>query len=512
MTTLIVAPTPAAAEIGTPPETRLRSPNVPANLKVEQFAQALVLAALLAGPALMCLHAACVTDWDLWWHLRTGDWILAHGTVPRADSFSRAIAGKPWADYTWLFELLVDKLFLRFGLMGLVLYTVGMVLTISCALFHLVRRLQSDFTLVVLLSFAASFSMQHLYMPRPWLFTILFFVLVVDIVMQARRTGKIRELFWLPVIFAIWPNVHIQFVAGLVVLALALVEAILARRGIDLPTCVAPGWMLGALTASLLATCANPYGWHIYRTVYELATAPGGMDKITELFAIPFRSLPDWCVLLFAMGATAALGKAGRLLPFETALLTFAAYFSFRSQRDVWVLVVVAVAIVASSLPGRERARIRVPRSAAPLVLLASLLMLVGGFRVLHADNRVLAHLLEQQMPVKAVEAIRERGYAGPLYNDYNWGGYLMWSLRMPVNIDGRGSLYGDQAIDTSSSTWGAGPDWDSDPQLRSANMVIGPAMMPLSQVLRMESNWQLAYEDKVAAVFIRKARVPARK
>ena len=512
MATFTVAPVPRATETEAPPRTKPELAKVPANRKAEPFAQAVVLAMLLAGPALMCIHMAYVTDWDLWWHLRTGDWILAHGAVPHADSFSSSIAGKPWADYTWLFEVLVDKLFLRFGLLGLVLYTTSMTLAISCALFHLVRRLQSDFTLLVLLSFAASFSMEHLYTPRPWLFTILFFVLVVDIVMQARRTGKVRELFWLPVIFAIWPNVHIQFVVGLVVLALALAEAILARRGMDLPTRIAPAWMLGAFAASLVATCANPYGWHIYRTVYELATAPGGMDKVTELLAIPFRTLPDWCVLLLAMGAAAALGKVGRLLPFETALLTFAAYFSFRSQRDVWVLVVVGVAIVASSLSGRERAHIRLPGSAAPLVLLASLLMLFTGFRALHADNRVLAHLLEQQMPVKAAEVVKERGYAGPLYNDYNWGGYLMWSLRMPVNIDGRGSLYGDKAIDSSASTWTATPGWASDPQLQSANIVIGPGRMPLSQVLRMDPHWQLAYEDKDAAVFIRKTPLPPRK
>jgi hypothetical protein len=387
-----------------------------------------------------------------------------------------------------------------------------MTLAISSALFHLVRRLQGDLFLLVLLCFAASFSMQHLYSPRPWLFTILFFVLVVDIVMQARRSGNVRELFWLPVIFAIWPNVHIQFVVGLVVLALASGEAILARRGMDLPTRVEPGWILGAFAASLTATCANPYGWHIYRTVYELSTAPGGMDKITELLAIPFRSLPDWCGLLVALGAAAALGRAGRPLPFETALLTFAAYFSFRSQRDVWVLAVVGVAIVASSLTGREHARIRLPGSAAPLVLLASLMMLFAGFRMFHTDNKALAHLLEQQMPVKAVEVVKEKGYAGPLYNDYDWGGYLMWSLRMPVNIDGRGSLYGDQALDASASTWSIAPGWAGDPQLQSANLVIGPGGMPLSQELRMDPHWQLAYEDKLAAVFVRKTPVPAHK
>jgi hypothetical protein len=236
------------------------------------------------------------------------------------------------------------------------------------------------------------------------------------------------------------------------------------------------------------------------------------MDKITELQAIPFRSLPDWGVLLFAVGASAALGKAGRLLPFETVLLTFAAYFSFRSQRDAWILVVVGVAIVASSLTGPKRAQMRLPGSATPLVLLASLLMLFAGFRVFRVDNNAVAHLLEQQMPVKAVEAVKARGYAGPLYNDYNWGGYLMWSLRMPVSIDGRGSLYGDQALDTSASTWGAAPGWAGDPRLQSANLVIGPGNMPLSQMLRMDYHWQLAYEDKFAAVFVRKTPVSIQK
>jgi hypothetical protein len=480
------------------------SGNGPSSSKAHLFAHAILLALLFATPALMCVHAACVIDPDLWWHLRTADWMRMHSAVPHSDSFTSTIAGKPWADYSWMFERLIGWLFLRLGLVGIVVYTASMVLAIIWALHRLISRIQSDFSLVMLLTFGASLSMAPLFTPRPWLFTILFFVLVVDIVMHARTTGRTRELAWLPLIFALWANLHIQFVVGLVVVAIALLESILARWWTSTKTQVAPGWMLGALVASLAATCANPYGWRIFRVVYELATAPGGMNKISELQAMAFRDLPDWGVLLFALAAAAVLSKS-RQLPFETALLMFAAYFSFRSQRDVWVLVVVAVAIVACAIPPKESNRSRSPDFAIPLAAMVSLLLLFGGFRVFQVNNSRLGGLLANSMPVEAVRAVKLKGFTGPLYNDFNWGGYLMWSLRMPVTIDGRGSLYGDTRIDRSVATWNAAPDWANDPQLTSADLVIGPVKVPLSQLLRLDPHWQIAYEDNVAVVFVRR-------
>ncbi len=265
------------------------------NGRAEQVAQTLVLAVLFAGPALMCVHAACVTDPDIWWHLRTGEWILNHHSVPRVDPYSSALAGKPWLAYSWLFELVTVKLVQWLGLAGIVAYTSGMVLAITVALFHMVRRLQIDFTLAVLLTFAACYSIGHLYTPRPWLFTVLFFVLEMDILMQARRTGRARELLWLPAIFALWANVHIQFIDGLLVLGLAWVETLAARWGVpSVCTRMRPKGMGLALAGSLLATLANPFGWRIYQAAYELATQAGALNKVSELQALPFRAMPDF--------------------------------------------------------------------------------------------------------------------------------------------------------------------------------------------------------------------------
>lgn len=497
MATLIVSPAaPSERELDAP----LRS--LPAVKRVDRIAQTIVLVMVLAAPAFICLHSAFIADSDIWWHIRTGEWILQHHAVPHVDFFSN-LAGTPWMAYSWLFELVTVKLFQSLGLVGIVAYSTGMVFAITFAMYHLVRRLQPDFSLGILLTFVSMYSMGHLFTPRPWLFTILFFVLELDILMQARRTGKRRELLWLPAIFALWANVHIQFMYGLFVLGLALAEALLARRWKSAQSNIGPLWLAAALIASMLATLVNPYGWHMYGVALDLAKQAGAMNKITELQAIPFRSLADFAVLALALGSAAALGWQRRLASFEGALLVFAAALAFRSQRDVWVMAALAATILASSLSIGRDAASKLPRPALGLAAIAAALTLVAGFSVLHVSNQKLQAALAIDLPVKAVETIRQRGYSGPLYNDFNWGGYLIWNLRMPVALDGRQNLYGDRRMDRSVATWSGEPDWASDPQLASAALVIGPATAPLTQLLRMDSRFRIAYEDKVAAVFV---------
>jgi hypothetical protein len=475
-----------------------------------RWAQALVLVALFSVPAFIYLRVASASDPDVWWHLRSAVWILQHHAAPQTDSFSSFGAGKPWAAYSWLFELLVYQLFERLGLVGIVVYTAGMVVAIAAALHHLIRRMQADFTLAVLLTFAATYSMVRLYTPRPWLFTILFFALEVDILMQARKTGKTRELVWLPVIFALWANIHIQFIDGLVVLGLALAEVVLARRWSRIQTRLSACWLGGVFVACALATLANPYGWKIYRVAYDLAAQPGVVSKVAELAALPFRSLDDWLVLLLALGAVVVLARARRVAFFESVLLAFAIYVSFRSQRDLWVVVIAASAILAGGLTGDEKNRFQLTAAFAPFVAVATGLAVALGFCALHVDNAGLSAKLAGELPVRAVEVVKEKGWSEPLYNDYGWGGYLIWALRMPVSIDGRAALHGDEQLNRSDATWSGQPEWASDPDLRKANLVIGPVRAPLTQLLRADPRFELGYEDKLAAVFVARKAAPS--
>ena len=56
----------------------------------------LILVVLYALPAVVTLRPVGqpVYDPDIWWHLRTGQWVVEHGTVPQTDPFSRL--ERPW--------------------------------------------------------------------------------------------------------------------------------------------------------------------------------------------------------------------------------------------------------------------------------------------------------------------------------------------------------------------------------------------------------------------------------
>jgi hypothetical protein len=93
---------------------------------------------------------------------------------------------------------------------------------------------------------------------------------------------------------------------------------------------------------------------------------------------------------------------------------------------------------------------------------------------------------------------------SGPLYNHFNWGGYLIWALpRLPVSMDGRTNLHGDQRVERSFKTWSGVRGWESDPELMQARLVIGGVDDALTSAMRTDSRFKLVYEDAIAAVFV---------
>ena len=119
-------------------------------------------------------------------------------------------------------------------------------------------------------------------------------------------------------------------------------------------------------------------------------------------------------------------------------------------------------------------------------------------------SEQQLESVVEQRFPVAAVKFINEKNYSGPLYNHFNWGGYLIWTLpRLLVSMDGRTNLHGDQRIEQSVNTWSGLRGWESDPELMKARLVIGGVNDALTNLMRMDSRFRLVYEDAIAVVFV---------
>jgi hypothetical protein len=278
------------------------------------------------------------------------------------------------------------------------------------------------------------------------------------------------------------------------------------------------------------ATLINPYHVGLYGVVREYATQSGPFRCVNELRAMEFRETPDWVVLLLGAAAVFTLGRRRRLGSLEMLLLASTGILAFHARRDIWLLVLAAIIILMKrneevgkeELTNRDLSHpfsFRLYSFVGAAALLAGLIGLLIWQRDLSEAN--LRRKVAGVFPVEAAALIAERGYDGPLFNDFNWGGFLIWGLpHLPVVLDGRTNLHGDERILRIGKTWAAGPGWRDDPDLASAGIVVADAKSPLGCVLVLDDRFELVYEDAIACVFVRasteqqralSARKPAR-
>jgi hypothetical protein len=446
-------------------------------------------------------------DPDVWWHLRTGTWILEHKAVPFTDPFSAYGMGRPWIAYSWLFEMILLGLYRALGLLGVVAFAALGSIGATLALHVLISRYEKNVPRALALTLVGMAAMTPVFWPRSYLLSIVLFIVELHILLSVRDSGNPRALLVLPPLVALWANLHIQFVYGLFVLGVATAAPILERH---LPEAwVGPRSRLGprplfvTLLASLVMTLATPYHVWIYRPLLDHIAQAGTFDLVNELHALLFRGPADWGVLGMTLGAAFVLGRRRGLPPFQVLLLCAGAVVSFRAARDVWFVVVVSAAIIASAQKHAAiEYRLTAGRLATALAIAASIAL---GFALARDFSpRTLEAGIAREFPVAAAAAVEERRYAGPLFNHYNWGGYLMWRLPgYPVSMDGRANVYGPEKIRRSAETWSGLRGWNSDPDLVRAGVVIASRQMALAELLRRDPRFDLAYEDDVATVFV---------
>jgi hypothetical protein len=489
----------------------LPPPSGGASLAQSQPVQLAATILLYSLPALLFVRAFYIVDPDIWWHLRTGQWILQQGTVPVTDPFSSYGADKPWVVYSWLFDILVASLYRRVGPASIAVYEIAVRTALTVTLFHLLQNLLQRFWKSAALTAVALFAMTHVLGPRPGMLTILLVMVTLHLLLSAGRTGRTRTLWLLPPLFVLWANWHIQFVYGLFVVGVFAAEPFLNRivhyrprreSGLRQATSGA------VLAASGLATLLNPYGIKVYSTVFLYAGQARVYDQISELRAMTFREPQHFIVVLLVIAAAMAMGWRRDARPLWIVMLTVAALMGFRSVREIWFLAVVSACVIADGWqpPGDASAPARPPFKSRAMVGIWVMAILIASCRHYGLSNDALEIQVAGEFPEAAVRYIELHHLEGPLLNELSWGGYLVWRLpALPVALDGRTNVYGEDRILQFSNLWGGKPGWNSSPELRRSNLVLTPRVAAIASLLRTSSEFQNVYEDSQAVIFQRR-------
>lgn len=469
-----------------------------------------ITAVLVATPLAAVHYQAAIRDPDTWWRLRVGQYILGTHSFPHMAVFSRFAATNTWETHSWLFDVMVWLVYHWFSLPGLAVLLFVFQIAIAAILFASLSKIGRSRWMAVCLTglcFAACF---HTMAPRAVLFTIPLFIVELALIFHDLAERRIRAMYWLPLLFCVWANCHIQFMNGLLVLGLLFgcefIQAFVGRRldnaDADLP------WIkvLFILCACVAATLLNPYTWHLYEVIWGYATKTGQWDQIVELLAPDFRRPAHYIEVLLAGGAAWALGSNRTRSLFRVAVLAMCAIIAMHAVREAWMIATVAVFLLAETwrrTDAPEPFDLKLTAVGAALALVICVAAQVNaGF-----TNQKLIAELDRWFPVRAVSYIADTRPPGPIYNSMNWGGYLVFNLReYPVSIDGRNEAYGGDIAYSLNVLQGM-PGWKQDPSFAASNLVLVERNLPLAGILAQDSDFQLVYEDHIARVFVRTRR-----
>jgi len=472
-------------------------------------------------------------DGDTGWHIRTGEWIMQHGSVPTTDIFSYTKAGQPWYAWEWLWDVAFAWLHRQGGMAAVVLASMLVLCITFALLFRLVRRSCPN----VLIAFAATVcaiagSTVH-WLARPHLFTLLFTVMFLALLERARE-GRTRILLFLPLLTILWTNIHGGFIVGLSLigcyaageLALWLVEQ--DREAAKAALLRSKPYLFTGLACGA-ATLVNPYTYHLHVHMFGFLRGSVHTRFISEYQSTNFQNLAaPWFEPMFLLGAVAVVWCLSRKRFAPAFMVAGWLHLGLFAVRNVPIYLLVAAPVVGAALYGillnlrtvpaarwigramrgieqftEEIAVIDRP-ARWHLISAAAFLLVVSLFYAPSAPKPFRAVYDPAKYPTGALQVLRGGEFARSVFTDDEWGDYLIYQLppEQKVFVDGRFDLYGEKFTETYIDLLGAKYGWQETLNKYGVDTVLLPIDTPLVGALKESSRWRPVYDDGLAIVF----------
>lgn len=378
---------------------------------------------------------------DLWGHLDYGRWMVEHRALPAMDPFAAQPSPQAFVPSAWLAQVIGYETMQKLGLEGLVLGH-ALLATIAVGVLIAAIRLRG-----APLSWAIAGGMAYYLLSLPIVGTIrpqLFGMVGLPLVLLACASlpTQRRSLLWLPIVFALWANLHGSFVMGLLVLGLCSVGgtiSIIGERG-SLKLAATDRrtvrWWT-ALLVSIMAASINPQGLSAFFQVLTFGKHTALAD-ISEWRALSFISLSGvlFYSSLIALVATFKLTPrrweaSDLLLAAAFALLTLSAMRMLAWWSAVWPFVVMPYAVAlwrarfGASAPAAPAAPMRTLHALG--VIFVALLISPPTNNFILGRERGVGNATDRDTPIYVADEIERRNLQGAYYAPMDWADYLIW-------------------------------------------------------------------------------------
>lgn len=497
-------------------------------------------------------------DLDLWWHLKAGEYIYKTHSIPDKDNFAYTTEipetlrdlgrsevlpeelpsefGHWHANLThsWLGQTIFYVTYLGGGIKAIgLLKSVILVLAFIVLYFTMRKRGAGHVASFLTLSLVAHIARDFSY-SRPQVFSFFLFVCILYLLFDYRRGGN--RIYLLPAVMLLWANLHAGFVLGAGVIILFIsgecLSYVLCRYGklkslATIPSRRVPTLILIGLS-SLIASLVNPNGYKVFLLPLGLQHSlfVSFIEEYTRPMLYEYHSY--W--FMFLLVGISILFRLKRLDLSEVFLAIVLMASSFSTLRVIVFFALGSSVFLAQSLTDMGRwleARTPVNKflehlnTLAPATKRLSNMLLAAASVVLlfkiSTSGRVLAfETSEYRYPTDAFQFIQRGRFPGQLFNLYDWGGYLIWSLpNHKVFVDGRclsetTLFHYKQILNAAKGKGEEKPLWKRLLAAYDVQLILTKALdgggnpIALVNELFFDPGWNLIYQDGKSMIFLK--------
>ncbi len=384
-------------------------------------------------------------DSDLGWHLKYGEYMFQNRNFLKENVFSYTMPNYQWANSYWVAQLIMYTLF---SLGGPILLSLGLSFLVVGTTFFIFRKLELKNSQIVIgiifLFFALSY---YIVSVRPMAFSVVFLLFLIATLLYREQNIK-----FLPLLFLVWANTHADFTLGLFILGAFNIQKLL-QEGIKKENMITH---LSSL-ACILITLINPYGILLWKTLIKEAH-PLQFSKIREwlppqgpsnlitysgyvflivlaLARLQKKSNRYW--LIFCSAVFLALSVR---ISYFFRILVILGTFPFLEFLDQKEFLNKALSKIARFL-NKEKVLLALQKTIFVLFAVVALLFIRNVYFALEEERWAK----KAGFPYYQVQRIKRDRPTGNIFNEYNWGGYLIWKLpEYKTFIDGRMTSWRD--------------------------------------------------------------------
>ena len=446
-------------------------------------------------------------DPDIWWHLRNAEYLFTYLKTPPIDLYSYTTNSHAWMNHEWLAEIPYYLAWRAGGLRGIYVLSLLLVVLILTGVFYWASRQSGNPKAAFLISCLSVFLAVVSFGPRTILFGYINLLVLLLILSKYRDRGE-APLYAIPPLFCIWINSHGSWLLGLIVFGIYVVSGWVEGRWGRIE---AVRWtpqqskrLLLTAGASVAALFVNPFTYRLVFYPFDLAFRQKlNIGNVEEWASVDFNNARGKVVLiLLAVVFLGALFSRHTWRLEELLMAGFGLYTGLMHIRFLFLAAILLAPLLAKMLdfvPPYQPEIDKPPLNA----LVMGVVLLIAIYRV--PSRADLEKDVAVQFPANALSYIKANALQDRVFNDYVWGGYLIFFGRdVKTFVDGRTDIFEYTGVlkDYLDTTQIRAPLEVLD-KYEIRTVLLSPDA-PLTYLLENQRGWKKVFSDRVAVIFVR--------